>query len=126
MTHSKWHILVVEDDPDGQEVVAAILQHLNLSIEVVSNSAEAEALLFRSGSTYQAAIIDLALPDKDGWELLSEIRSNPQTAELPCIAVTAHHTSKVREQALISGFNAYFAKPLDSTNFARGLEAVLS
>lgn len=122
MSQKNWHILVVEDDPDGQEVVATILEHLNLSIDVANNVAEAEELLFNSGRTYQAAILDLALPDKNGWELLTEILENPKTANIPCIAVTAYHTSKLREDAIRAGFTAYFAKPIDATAFARRLE----
>ncbi|MBL8155410.1 MAG: response regulator [Anaerolineae bacterium] len=125
MSQRNWHILVVEDDPDGQEVVATILQHLNISIDVAGDAAQAETLLFQSGSTYHAAIIDLALPDKDGWALLSEIQQAPKTAALPCIAVTAFHTSKLREDAIKAGFTAYFAKPIDATVFARRLEEIL-
>ncbi len=122
MSSKNWHILVVEDDPDGQEVVATILEHLNISIDVAGNVAEAEQFLFNSGRVYQAAILDLALPDKNGWELLEEILANPSTASLPCVAVTAYHTSKLREDALRAGFTAYFAKPIDATSFARRLE----
>lgn len=118
-------ILVVEDDPDGQQVVATVLQHLNYEMDVANNAAEAEELLFNSGWQYRAAIIDLALPDKDGWELLAEILDTPNTADLFCIAVTAFHTSKLREEALQRGFSAYFSKPLDATAFARSLQEIL-
>src|SRR5947207_11932942 len=102
----QWRILVVEDDPDGQQVMATILQHLNIPVDVASDSSEAEQWLFNSGNSYDAAILDLALPDKDGWELLSEILADSRTAALPCIAVTAYHTSKLREEALVAGFRA--------------------
>jgi CheY-like chemotaxis protein len=125
MSERNWRILVVEDDPDGQQVMATILQHLNIPIDVANDSAEAELFLFNSDTAYNAAILDLALPDKDGWELLSEILGNPRTVNLPCIAVTAYHTSKLREEALVAGFRAYFAKPIDATKLARELDAVL-
>ena len=120
-----WRVLVVEDDPDGQVVVSTILEHLNIRADVASNAAEAEQFLYASGTTYNAVVIDLALPDKDGWEVLAEIMNHPNTAQLPCIAVTAYHTSKLREQAIEAGFTAYFAKPIDSTAFARRLESLL-
>lgn len=118
-------ILVVEDDPDGQQVVATVLHHLNYEMDVANNATEAEELLFNSGWTYHAAIIDLALPDKDGWELLAEILESPTTADLFCIAVTAYHTSKLREEAMQRGFRAYFSKPLDANHFARSLQEIL-
>ena len=125
MATNSWHILVVEDDADGQEVMSTLLGHLNISIDIASDAAEAEAFLFRSGKTYNAAVIDLALPDKDGWQILSEVLADPKTAELPCIAVTAYHTSKLREDAILAGFKAYFPKPIDGTTFLRELESVL-
>lgn len=122
---NKWHVLVIEDDADGQEMMKTLLGHLNISTDVAADAAEAEAFLFQSGKTYNAAIIDLALPDKDGWHILAEILDNPKTAELPCIAVTAYHTSKLREDAILAGFKAYFPKPVDGTAFLRGLESIL-
>lgn len=120
-----WRILVVEDDPDGQAVVSHILDYLNIAIDVASDAEEAENYLFAHGNKYTAAIIDLSLPGKDGWDLLASILANPATAEMPCIAVTAFHTSRLREEAIARGFIAYFPKPLDATSFARSLEELL-
>jgi CheY-like chemotaxis protein len=123
LNHSK--ILVVEDDPDGQEVVSTILEHLRVAMDVTGSVEEAERLLFQQGQRYQAAIIDLALPGKDGWQLLDSILNTPETASMPCVAITAFHTSKLREDAIAAGFTAYFAKPIDATTFARRLEELL-
>ena len=98
---------------------------MNISIDVANSAEEAESYLFGERRIYHAVIIDLALPGKDGWELLSEIQRDPNTAKLTCIAVTAYHTSKLREQAITHGFHAYFPKPLDATAFARALEEIL-
>ena len=125
MKGNNWHVLVVEDDADGQVVMATLLGHLGISMDVAGNSAEAEQFLFGSGYEYNAAIIDLALPDKDGWQLLSEILENSQTSSLPCVAVTAYHSSKLREDAILAGFKAYFAKPIDGMTFLRELESIL-
>ena len=118
-------ILVVEDDPDGQAVVAHILQSMKIPVDVAKDAEEAEEYLFVTGTPYRAVIIDLALPGKDGWELLSEILDDPNSADIPCIAVTAFHTSKMREEALRAGFIAYFPKPLEATSFARQLTDIL-
>ena len=118
-------ILVVEDDPDGQEMVSTILEHMNFTVETADDGEEASHMIFNSGTAYNAIIIDLALPGKNGWELLEEILSNPETENLPCIAVTAFHNSKLREEALHAGFTSYFAKPIDSTSFGRELQSLL-
>lgn len=119
------HILVVEDDPDGQEMVATVLQHMKFEVDTADDGEQASVLLFDSGISYSAIIIDLALPGKDGWELLNEIMNHPNTSSLPCIAVTAFHNSKLREQALRAGFTAYFPKPIDSTQLGRELDRII-
>lgn len=118
-------ILIVEDDPDGQLMVSHIVSYMNIPHDVVGDAEKAMQELQTTNRAYQAVIIDLALPGKDGWELLAEIRSNPDTEALTCIAVTAFHTSKTREEALRVGFDAYFSKPIDATSFARELETIL-
>ncbi|RMG74833.1 MAG: response regulator, partial [Chloroflexi bacterium] len=62
---------------------------------------------------YNAAVIDLALPGMNGFDLIRRIRQHQRYANLPCIAYTAYHSSKVRYEAKESGFDAYLEKPLD-------------
>jgi CheY-like chemotaxis protein len=119
-------ILIVEDDPDAQSMVSHIIHHLHMPFDLALDGELALNKLFTSGNTYRAVIIDIALPGKDGWELIKYIRSQPSTEQLLCIAVTAFHTSKTREQAILAGFNAYFPKPLDATHFSRELSNLLS
>ncbi len=118
-------ILIVEDDPDGQALVSHIVSHINIPFEVVGDGEKAVQRLFQSGAIYRAAIIDLALPGKDGWELLADVRANATTADMTCIAITAFHTSKTREDALRAGFDFYFSKPLNATDLAQELDAIL-
>lgn len=118
-------ILIVEDDPDAQMLVSHIMSYLNISFEMASDAETALARLDNPDTIYQAMIIDLQLPGKDGFELIGKIRSNPANEALICIAVTAHHTAKTRDLVLQSGFNAYFAKPLDATHFVNRLNALL-
>jgi len=122
---SQWRILSVEDDPDGQELVSTILTHMNIPMDVAYNAEQAEELLFQQGHLYNAIVVDLALPGKDGWALLRQIRADARTRHIPCIAVTAYHTSKLREDALRGGFNAYFSKPLDAMSFGRQIQSMM-
>lgn len=125
MMDKNWRMLVVEDDPDGQEVVAHILGYMNFQFDVANDGDEAIAYLQQAGASYNAVLIDLALPGKDGWQVLHEIQANPETAHIPCLAVTGYHSSKMRDEAIKAGFVAYFAKPIDATSFTRQLEAIL-
>src|SRR5262249_35000866 len=106
-----WTILVVEDEPDGQTVVAGILKYFHIKVTTVG-SAE-EALKTLANNTYKAVVIDLMLPGMNGLSLVQTIRETAPIAALPCVAITAYHTSAVKQQALDSGFDAYFSKPLE-------------
>ncbi|NOG51485.1 MAG: response regulator [Chloroflexi bacterium] len=89
---SNVRFLVVEDDPDGQDLVARLLRHQRMEFDVAASGEDALHYL-NSGADYAVAIIDLALPGIDGWGVLEHIRSNPQTADMPCVAVTAYHST---------------------------------
>jgi CheY-like chemotaxis protein len=118
------NILVVEDDQDGQEVVARLLRYHNISFHIVFTAEDAlEALNL---GKYTGAIFDLALPGMDGWSLLEAVKANPATQELPCVAVTAYHSAEVAVKAIEAGFAAYFPKPLESTSFVRELQRVFN
>lgn len=119
-----WHVLIVEDEVDGQEVVEAILSYYNISADAVGTAEDALHLL--GENQYTAAIIDLGLPVMDGIELIGNLRENPAYAGLPCVAITAFHSSQLKQEALAAGFDAYFAKPLDDTSFVRELDRIIS
>ncbi|MBX3065450.1 MAG: response regulator [Anaerolineae bacterium] len=120
---SERRILVVEDDPDGQEVVSRILNHHRIPHVSVRSAEEALSVLHQ-GTALTGAIIDLALPGMDGWTLLNTIHGEANTAGLPCVAMTAFHSSELAVKAVQAGFEAYFPKPLDSTAFVREIERV--
>ena len=125
MTQIKnWHVLVVEDDEDGQEVVQGILGYFNIGADVVATAEDSIERL--QHYAYTAAVIDLGLPGIDGLELVRFIREQEAFASLPCVAITAYHTSKLKHESLEAGFNAYFAKPLDDTSFIRELDRVVT
>lgn len=116
-------ILIVEDEPDGQELVSRMLTVVGIPVEVAPDGEIAWSML--KAKSYRAAIVDLALPGMDGIELLRKIRSDIKLANLPCIAITAYHTPELKQQALAEGFDAYFSKPLDRTLFLGALDGVL-
>ena len=118
-----WSILVVEDEPDGQEVVSSLLGNFNISVETAF-TAEA-ALILLAQNTYTGVVVDLNLPGMDGLSLVKRIRENPTLAAIPCVAITAYHTSQVRHEAIAAGFNSYFPKPLEEIAFVRELQHLI-
>ena len=124
MSGKQFSILVVEDEPDGQELVSRMLSQANVAVDVAGNAEE--AWNFLKSNQYSAAIIDLALPERDGFELVTAIRNESDLNELPCVAMTAFHTPELKQRAMTDGFNAYFSKPLDRTRFLGELDRILA
>lgn len=120
---AQWKVLVVEDELDGQEVVCDILSMNHIRSQAVGDAPT--ALDYLSANAYDAVIIDIALPEIDGWELLSYIRDNQQFALLPCVAITAFHNSEVKQKSLESGFDAYLPKPLNGEKLVQELKRLL-
>jgi two-component system cell cycle response regulator DivK len=97
-------ILVVEDSPDNMKLCRAVLT-LN-GHEVVGLPSGEGLLATLSDATPELVLMDIQLPDKDGFTLLKEIRASPY-ARLRVIALTAHAMAGDREKALEAGFDGY-------------------
>lgn len=108
---SKLNLLVVEDDLDGAEVIDWMLKSKRAKTTVVMTGEEALDQLHNSPTSFSAVLIDLALPQMDGFQLLAQVREG--SVNLPAIAMTAFHTPELRERALEAGFDAYVPKPID-------------
>lgn len=117
-------ILIVEDEPDGQELVSRLLSQRDIPVSIACDADQAWSFLMNN--EYAAAIIDLALPERDGFELLGYIRQQPELSHLPCVAITAFHTPELKQRAIQDGFDAYFPKPLDRVRFLGELDRVLT
>jgi CheY-like chemotaxis protein len=124
MEARNWRVMVVEDEYDSVQVVSRVLQHHGAEVHVAHNGHEALKLLDKIEPTL--IMMDLALPEMDGWETLSKIRANPHTAHIPVVAITAYHSVNVAEDALHAGFDAYFPKPLDTLSLVEKLAQVIN
>jgi len=116
-------LLIVEDELDTLQVMSSLLKFVNIQSDAATSAEEAIHQLEQN--QYDGVIIDFALPGMDGFGLLSEIRANTHLKDLPCIAVTAFHSAEVKKQATEAGFNGYFAKPVNTRNFANDILAVI-
>jgi DNA-binding response OmpR family regulator len=122
---ANYRILVVEDDPDGADMVSMMLNSAGVEAVVAHDAETALGWLQSDPAYFNAAVIDLALPGMDGMELMGTIRNTPGINGLPMIAVTAFHTPELKVRVIDAGFDAYFPKPLDTNLFLRSLEQVL-
>ena len=123
MTIAKWNVLVVEDEADSMELVQGLLSYYGIHSVGAGSGEEALQLLKEMKPTLIS--LDLALPDVDGWGVLDAVKQNKMLSQVPCVAITAFHTPELAEQAIVAGFSAYFAKPIDATSFVRELQAIV-
>ncbi|HET9709025.1 MAG TPA: response regulator, partial [Gemmatimonadales bacterium] len=103
-------IRVAEDNPVNQEVVAAMLRKRGHHIDVVANGRLAVDAVART--PYDVVLMDIQMPEMDGFEATHAIRATPVGKDLPIIALTAHALSGERERCLSHGMSDYLTKPL--------------
>ena len=112
-------VLIVEDDLESRELLGTILEHGNGVVRCAASVGEAFAILQEWRP--DVVISDIGMPMEDGYKLISRLRSNPETRNIPAIAVTAYASSSDKKKALNAGFEFHMAKPLDPSDL---LEAV--
>ena len=106
-------VLLVEDNLINQEVAREIMQSWGVVVDVAENGAEAVALVTASGGSYDAVFMDVQMPVMDGLEATRLIRSRPDWASLPIIAMTASAMSSDQARCRQVGMNDEVTKPID-------------
>ena len=104
-------VLVVEDNAMNQLVVQTILADRGVLVTVVDSGAAA-VLRVREGEHFDAVLMDIQMPEMDGYEATQRIRALPNGAELPIIAMTAHVLSSDRVRCLEVGMTEHLGKPI--------------
>jgi signal transduction histidine kinase/CheY-like chemotaxis protein/HAMP domain-containing protein len=107
-------ILVTEDNEINQQIAVELLEGAGATVTVAGNGREAVELLSGPGaSPFDVVLMDLQMPEMDGYQATSKLRSEPRLAALPIIAMTAHATMEERQRCLAAGMNDHVAKPID-------------
>ncbi|TYQ29752.1 response regulator [Pseudanabaena sp. UWO310] len=104
-------ILVVEDAPDNQVLVEQVFQDSGYQVTCIQDGQA--ALDWLETNHPDLILLDLSLPEIDGWEVARQLKASDRTAKIPIIAVTAHAMKGDKESAIASGCDDYLTKPLD-------------
>ncbi|SFU98934.1 two-component regulator propeller domain-containing protein [Pseudoduganella namucuonensis] len=104
-------VLVVDDNIINQQVCAEILQRAGVAVELAGSGKD--ALRMVAAQRYDAVMMDIQMPDMDGYHVTERIRAMPALERLPIIAITAHAVRGYREHCIAMGMNDYVAKPID-------------
>jgi signal transduction histidine kinase/ActR/RegA family two-component response regulator len=108
----RFRILIVEDNRDARESLALVLRlqgHETLEAEDGARGIE----LARAHAP-QFGLIDIGLPDIDGYEVARRLRADPATRDMRLVAVTGYGTQQDQKRALAAGFDVHLAKPVDA------------
>jgi CheY-like chemotaxis protein len=105
-------VLVVEDDVRNVFALAALLEARGATVDIARNGREALEVLARTPRT-DLVLMDIMMPEMDGYEAMRRIRADPRLAKLPIIALTARAMADDRQRCLDAGANDYVSKPID-------------
>ena len=108
-------ILLVEDNEINQQIAVELLEGTGASVKVANNGREAVETLSHAGQPlpFDVVLMDLQMPEMDGYQATAKLRADPRFASLPIIAMTAHATVEERQRCLAAGMNDHVSKPID-------------
>jgi signal transduction histidine kinase/DNA-binding response OmpR family regulator len=108
-------VLLAEDVEVNREIVLAILDPVNLAVDCAANGVEAVNLFSANPERYDLILMDVQMPEMDGYEASRRIRAlETFPKEIPIIAMTANVFREDIEKCLAAGMNAHLGKPLDA------------
>ena len=119
-------VLVVDDDAESREVVAAHLQ--DCQADVVTAASAADAFDVLRCQHVDVMIADIGMPEEDGYALIRRLRAfnEPQVASIPAAALTAFARDEDRQQALQAGFQLHLSRPIDASSLVAAVASLRS
>lgn len=119
----KGTILYVEDNLDNRNLIRRVLEAEGYTMIDAKNAAQ--ALDHIQSKPMDLILMDINMPDMDGYALTAKIKSMPKYSEIPIIAVTANVMRGDRERSLEAGCDGYIQKPIDIDTLSQQLERFL-
>jgi CheY-like chemotaxis protein len=122
--HKPPNVLVVDDFPDGREMVVEYLKFRGFDVHSASGGAEAIELARKIRPAI--VLMDLSMPGVDGWQAAKILKTDPETRAITVIAVTAHALKPETDAAREAGCDGVISKPFDLSTLADALPRVLT
>ena len=116
-------ILLIEDNELNRDMLSRRLEHRGF--HVVAAEDGQQGLAAAHAEAPDLILMDLSLPQMDGWELARILKADPATRDIPLIALTAHAMCGDREAALQAGCDDYDTKPVDLDRLLSKMEKLL-
>ena len=112
---SKETILIVEDSPLNRKLVTAILRPRGYNLLIAVDGEQAIEIATREQP--DLILMDMQLPKVSGYEATKTLKSQPETKNIPIVALTAHAMENERERAMTARCDGYITKPIDTRAF---------
>jgi len=116
-------ILLVEDNELNRDMLSRRLARRGFEVSIAVDGLQALALAH--DELPQLILMDMSLPELDGWEATRRLKSAARTQAIPVIALTAHAMAGDREKALEAGCDDFDTKPVDIARLLEKIEALL-
>lgn len=117
-------VLIVDDEPDTVRMLSTALGLFGF--ETVTAGSGLEALKQIEHRLPDAIVLDLMLPDIDGFEVVRRIRAKPEAAEIPVVALSALPEVNAEDRSRVAGATHYFRKPVGIRNLAQALHSAIN
>ena len=116
-------ILLVEDNEANRDMLSRRLQRKGY--RVITAQDGKQGYFLARGDMPDLILMDISLPEMDGWEVTRLLKSNESTSHIPIIVLTAHALVSDREKAFEAGCDDYDTKPVDFTRLSEKIENLL-
>lgn len=117
-------ILLVEDNEMNRDMLSRRLERRGYEVMIAVDGAEGVAMTVLEHPNL--VLMDMSLPIMDGWEATRQLKANPETKNIPVIALTAHAMSGDREKALQAGCDDYDTKPIELSRLLEKIANLLA
>jgi two-component system cell cycle response regulator DivK len=124
MATTNHTILHIEDNFENRILVRRILQYSGYEVLEAENAYEALEIL--ESSTPDMILMDINMPDIDGYSLTRQLKSNIKFRNVPIVAITANVMKGDREKSLLAGCDGFIAKPINVDSFIEQIEGFMN
>jgi two-component system cell cycle response regulator DivK len=116
-------ILCVEDNEDNVYVMRTRLGRAGYTVLIAADGEQ--GLAMAAAEKPDLIVMDLSLPVLDGWEATRRLKADPETKDIPIVALSSHAMAGDREKALAAGCNDFDTKPVDLPRLLAKIEALV-
>jgi two-component system cell cycle response regulator DivK len=117
-------ILLVEDNEMNRDMLSRRLQRKGFEVAIAVDGRQGVEMA--RAAPYDLILMDMSLPEVDGWDATRQLREAPETQSVPIIALTAHAMSGDRDKAIAAGCDDYDTKPIELDRLLGKIQALLA